>query len=318
MSPQSDPRRLSPSDVSALHAAVYERVANLPQDASVDALPVMPHAGGVLVCPPDHYDIVDVKNPFMAGNVGAVDRAGARRQWDSLVAALRGAGGDVSTLPATPGCEDMVFCANTALFARTAGGDPLCVTGHMRFPSREPEVRAVIEWSEHRGITVLQHPEAGVCFEGSGDAIWHPGRRLLWGGYGWRTDPQVYPWLARTLGVPVIALPLTDSTFYHLDTCFSPVDERTVLVYPPAIAAEGMDLIRRVFERVVEVDASEAERFACNGAALHGTTVVMDQRAANTAAGLEAMGFRTTLVDTGEFLKSGGSVYCMKNTFWPD
>ena len=302
--------------MATLRAAVYERAANLPKEFSVETLPEMRHAGGVLVCPPDAFDVIDVKNPFMAGNVGAVDRRAAREQWDAMVAAFAAAGATVERLAATAGCEDMVFCANTALLGIDAHGAPLCVSSRMRFPSRQPEVEAMVAWCTSRGYRVL-HGDPSIGFEGSGDAIWHPGRRLLWGGYGWRSDPQIYPWLAHELDTPVIALPLTDSTYYHLDTCFSPIDERTVVVYPAAIASEGMEMIRRAFERVIEVDAGQAGSFACNGTAFFGKTIVLDVRAARTAAVLEAEGYRTALVDTGEFIKSGGSVYCMKNAFWP-
>ncbi len=299
-----------------LRPIVYERVANLPSHLSVDAIPVMAPASGAVLCPPDFFDVIDVKNPFMAGNAGAVDRALAREQWDALTQAFASAGVTVERLQPSPGCEDMVFCANTALLGLDPDGTRACVPGRMRFESRQPEVAAMTAWCAQHGFRVIDIEDPAQCFEGSGDAIWHPGRRLLWGGYGWRTDPQVYPWLAQALSTPVIALPLTDSTFYHLDTCFLPIDERTALVHPPAIAEEGMALIRRLFERVIDVDVTDAMRFACNGAAFFGRLVVMDVRAAHTAAVLEQLGYRAILVDTGEFIKSGGSVYCMKNAFF--
>ena len=57
---------------------VYERAANLPSDFSVAALPAMPYPRGVVLCPPDYFDIVDVKNPFMAGKEGS--SASSRRR----------------------------------------------------------------------------------------------------------------------------------------------------------------------------------------------------------------------------------------------
>ena len=138
----------------------------------------------------------------------------------------------------------------------------------------------------------------------------------MWGGYGWRSDPHVYAAIAQTFGVAVMLLPLTDSTFYHLDTCFCPIDESTVLLYSPAIAEEGLQLVRRAFERVIEVTAKEAERFACNAVAVNGRSVVIERRARATGDRLRSLGYDVTDVDTGEFLKSGGSVYCMKNAFF--
>jgi len=302
--------------MSHLRPRLYERNANLPGDFQLSALPAMEYQRGVVLCPPDFFDIVDVKNPFMAGNAGNVDRAAARREWEALREAFRQAGAEIVELAPLQGCEDMVFCANTAFLCVDENGVKTCVPARMTFESRRAEVAPMVAWAASRGYRTVEAGEASLRFEGAGDAIWHPGRRLIWGGYGWRTDPHVYPALAEALGVPIIALPLTNSTYYHLDTCFCPIDERTVLLHPPAIAAEGLDLVRRAFDRIVDVDADEAQRFACNATALFGRVVVIDRRAAATAARLRSMGYDVIEVDTGEFMKSGGSVYCMKNAFF--
>ncbi len=47
---------------------------------------------GVLMCPPDHFDVVDEKNPHMAGQAGHVDRVLARAQWGKLRALFDGLG----------------------------------------------------------------------------------------------------------------------------------------------------------------------------------------------------------------------------------
>ena len=58
------------------------------------------------MCPPDHYDVVDVKNPFMEDHVGGVDRAAARAQWDALAGVFSGIGLDVERIDPVAGCED--------------------------------------------------------------------------------------------------------------------------------------------------------------------------------------------------------------------
>ena len=84
-------------------------------------------------------------------------------------------------------------------------------------------------------------------------------------------------------------------------------------VTPPA---PGASVFRHAFERVIEVTAEEAERFACNAVAVNGRSVVIERRARATGDRLRSLGYDVTDVDTGEFLKSGGSVYCMKNAFF--
>jgi len=303
--------------VTQLHPRVYERVENLPKDLSVAALEPMQTPAGAVLCPPDRFDVIDVKNPFMAGNAGHVDKELARREWGALRDAFAKAGSRVELLRPLDSCEDMVFCANTALLGIDAQGRKTCLPGRMTFDSRRPEVAVMVAWARAKGYRIVDDfADPGLRFEGSGDAIWHPGRRLLWGGYGWRTDPRVYHGVAEAFGVPVITLALTDSTFYHLDTCFVALDERTVLVHAAAISTEGVEMVRRVFKRVVEVDADEARRFACNATLLAPGVVAIDLRAAASGSRLRELGYEVVALDTGEFLKSGGSAYCMKNAFF--
>ena len=85
------------------------------------------------------------------------------------------------------------------------------------------------------------------------------------------------------------------------------------LLFPGAFAGKDLDRLRRGFPRLVEADEEEAARaFACNAAAVLGTTVLIEAAARRTAAQLERLGYRVVPLDTSEFLKSGGSVFCLK------
>jgi len=183
----------------------------------------------------------------------------------------------------------------------------------MLHPSRRREVPAVAAWFGARGYAVEDLVPPGVPFEGGGDAVWHPGRRLIWGGWGGRSAPAAYPPIAARLHAPVLVLDLVVPRFYHLDTCFCPLDETTVLLHPPAFTRDGLALVAACFERIVEVDEEEAAgRLACNAAAFPGGFVVLQRGAERTVRELRRLGYRTVEVETGEFLKSGGSVYCLK------
>ena len=226
--------------------------------------------------------------------------------------AFEQAGVEVRELPPAPGCEDMVFCANPVFAGLDGDGQRVCVLSHMRFSSRQPEVAAHARWYRENGYHVVEIAGPGL-FEGSGDALWHPGRRLIWGGYGQRTSKEVYAKISRVFDAPVIPLELKTELFYHLDTCFCPVDERTALVYPPALTGEGLELLRQAFPSVIEVDDDEATHaMACNAAAFLGKYVVIPKGAPKATARLRELGFQVVEVDTSEFLKSGGSVFCMK------
>jgi N-dimethylarginine dimethylaminohydrolase len=281
-------------------------------DISLAELTKMPLPRGALVCPPDSFDVVDVKNPFMVGQQGKVNTGLAREQWLEVTRAFGRCGIDVRELPAVTGCEDMVFCANPAFSGLDSRGRRVCVLSHMRYPSRQPEVAAHAEWYRANGYRVVELPGDSL-FEGSGDALWHPGRRLIWGGWGHRTAKGVYEIIAEIFGTPVVPVELKTELFYHLDTCFCPLDEETVLVYPPALTGEGMEMVRHAFPRVIEADRHEAEELmACNAAAFPGKNVVIQRGSVKVNQRLRELGFQVSEVSTSEFMKSGGSVFCMK------
>ena len=96
---------------------------------------------------------------------------------------------------------------------------------------------------------VLELDNQDLLFEGQGDAIWHPAKQMLWGGYGHRTSLAAYQEIAEKLAVPIIALELHTNDFYHLDTCFCVLDPNTVLIYSEAFTKEGLKLIHHFFPR---------------------------------------------------------------------
>ncbi len=253
--------------------------------------------------PPDHYDVVDVKNPHMRADT-TIDRAKAHEQWEELRRTFSSIGLTVEVIPATPGFEDMVFARNPVF----TGPGRRCVLANMRHPSRQREVPAFERWFSARGWDVV-HTTA--MFEGGGDAIWHPRRDRIWMSHGFRSEPGA---LAGKFADEIVELELVDERFYHLDTCFLALDRDTVLIHPPAFADPAP--IHAHFRRVLEVDAHEAvTALACNAAAFFGTDIVIDRRATKTIAQLHDLGYRVHPVDTGEFLKSGGSVYCLHNYY---
>ncbi len=285
---------------------------------ALDALPTIPRPNRVLLTTPTHFRVAYVINPHMEGNVGSVDAAEARREWDRLREAYSDVGIEVNVLEGAPDLPDMVFCANQSLPYQTPGGERGVVISRMHAAQRKPEVGHYATFFADQGYEV-QHLDADLPgdFEGMGDAIWHPGRYLLWGGHGYRTDLEVYERLSSALGFPVCALRLTDPDFYHLDTCLCPLDEQTALLYPGAFDDDGLALIRAFFPRVLEAPEDEARTlFACNAHSPDGEHVLIQRGCTETVAQLREAGFTPVEVETGEFLKSGGSVFCMKLMYW--
>lgn len=294
---------------------LFDSVREIPAHFDFDGLRTLPYPGKALLCPPDYFDIIDVKNDFMRGQEGKVDRSKARREWEALRVAFNEAGVETEALEPTPGLEDMVFTANQTLVAVDAHGMKTCILADMRFPSRQLEVPAFDYWFSAHGYRVEKLGVPGP-FEGAGDALWHPTKELLWGGVGPRTAAHVYDWIGRRFNTPVIRLRLASPRFYHLDTCFCPIDERTVLYYPEAFDRDGRELIERFFERRIEATAEEAAGMACNAAAFFGKVVVIQKGLERIGRLLQDWKISVIEVETDEFMKSGGSVFCMKMAYY--
>ncbi len=276
-------------------------------------LPAMEGPSGVLLCPPDHYDVLEVKNPMMAQHLGRVDKAGAAAQWAGVRDALSGAGFAVSVMEPGEGLEDMVFTANPSFAGRGPKGEKICVLGSMRHPSRRQETALHEAWFSKAGYKIKRLKTPGVRFEGGGDAVWHPGRRLLWGGHGFRTEPEAYEEISEIFDTTVVLLKLSNERFYHLDTCFCPLTQDAALIYPPAFERESLELILRLFPMVlVAKEAEAAGLLCCNAVPAPGKKIILQKGADGARAALSGAGMIPVEVETGEFLKSGGSAFCMK------
>ena len=158
------------------------------------------------------------------------------------------------------------------------------------------------------GYQIVRLKDAAFRFEGMGDCLWHPGKRLLWGAHGFRSDPEVYEHVAQAFETPVVLLKLVNERFFYLDTCFCPLTPEAVLIYPPAFDPDSLELILRMFPIVLAADEREvSSKLPCCAGVVDSTAII--QKGAVTAARhIQAIGMKILEVDTSEFLKSGASV----------
>ena len=271
----------------------------------------MGYPSGVLLCPPTYFDVIDRKNPFMTMET-PVDRTKAHDQWLTVRRAFEATGLQVHEYVPLHDAEDMVFSANPALAGLNRRGDRVAVASRMKYPSRAIEVPAIVERLTQLGYAVDTTMPPTVWFEGGGDAVWHPGRHVLYAGYGWRSDASSHPVLERVFEAEIVPLRLIDERFYHLDTALCALDADTALVVAEAFEQAGLDELQRRFKRLLRIDSSEALSMAANAAAGGNGSIIIDRAAHNTITLLRSLSFDVRAVDTGEFRKSGGSVYCMK------
>lgn len=288
-------------------------------DFSLTDCPAMDNPRRVVLTSPTFFDVEYVINPHMTGNIGGVNREAALQQWKALRAAFAARDIEPLVVDGQPGLPDMVFCANQTLpYRDPRTGQNGVVLSRMHAPERQGEVEHYASFFNSIGYRVDHLPDGvNTDFEGMGDAIWHPSRYLLWGGYGYRTDRDAYEALSEQLDVRIIALSLTDPAFYHLDTCFSVLDRSSVLIYPGAFGEDALALIHHFFDTVVSAPEDEArEQFACNAHCPDQSHVFIQEGCDETISRLRDAGFHPVELDTSEFLKSGGSVFCMKQMIW--
>ena len=258
-----------------------------------------------LMCAPTHYEVDYVINPWMEGNVHRASRERALQQWQGLREVLA-ARATVELIEPQPGLPDLVFTANAAVvLADTA------MLARFFHPQRQGEEPCFQEWFERHGWRVELLPQ-DLPFEGAGDALLDRAGGWLWAGYGFRSELDAHPRLARALGVEVLSLRLLDERFYHLDTCLCPLADGSLLYYPPAFDFHSNRLIEaRVSpEKRLAVEESDALAFACNAVNV-GDTVILNQASVGLRQRLEDRGFEVVETPLSEFLKAGGAAKCL-------
>lgn len=285
--------------------------------------PAMPKARKVLMVRPTHFHVDNPINPHMLkadGSRHSLDKARAMAQWEALRDAYKGLGLEVRVIDGGVGLPDMVFCANQCLPVVTRTGVRKAVPSNMADDTRHREVPLIVEALRRSGYEIGSLPmrDRTTLFEGMGDCLWLPGRRFLLGGYGHRTTASIYEQVARQAEAPVAVFELTNPRFYHLDTCLSILDDRSAIACRDAFSAQGWDLLKAVFPNLIEVDLGEADspRFACNAHCPDEKHVLIHSGSERTEKALREKDFIPVPVDTEEFIKSGGSVFCMKLMFF--
>ena len=262
-----------------------------------------------LMCPPEYFTVAYIINPWMHGNLRRIDNAVARQQWRSLYDHLTDIANVRLVLP-QPSSPDMVFTANAGLVKGRR-----FVVSRFRYPERQHEEPYFADWFQDRGYEVSMMPR-DVPFEGAGDALFD--RRgtgsdsLLWMAHGHRSIPAAREIIAERMRSEVEVLKLVDQRFYHLDTCFCPLEGGYVMYYPPAFDEESRGIIERrvpAAKRIV-IAEEDALAFACNAVNVD-ETIVVNRASADLVKLVGRKGFHVVQTPLSEFMKAGGSAKCL-------
>ncbi len=286
-------------------------------DFSIKELPEMPQPARVLMVKPTYFDVEYVINPHMKGFIGGVDKMQAQNEWEHLEDGFEELGYRVIKEEGVRDLPDMVFCANQCLPFIDENENLKAVMSIMHSDQRKAEVSHIEKIIRNLGYKTFHLDDNQGDFEGMGDAIWHFKRKLLWGGHGFRTSSGVYEQISKIFDTNVILLELKDDYFYHLDTCFCSLNETSALIYPQAFTDKGLEIIHKLHSTVIEATEYEAKKqFAVNAVCPDGRNVLIQQGNTDVNRKLRNHGFHVHEYSTYEFIKSGGSVFCMKLLLW--
>ncbi|HET7434835.1 MAG TPA: arginine deiminase-related protein [Thermoanaerobaculia bacterium] len=267
----------------------------------------------ILMVDPAHFQVRHVLNPHMEGMIGLVDADAARAEWEAIRRTYESLGYDVTVVDGMDDHPDVVFAANQLLPYVDASGRPSFVLSHMAKVERQGEVPYLADALRPLGFQT-HGLRTRLPLEGTGDAIWHPNRNLIWGGHGFRTDESAWEEVSEVTGARVVPLSLVDDRMYHLDVALMAIDEQTAFSFRGAFDEESWARLEAGFTRLVEVDEQEAVRgFALNGHCPDGRNLLLPAGNPLTRAKAEELGLTVYELPTREFQKAGGSIFCLKN-----
>jgi N-dimethylarginine dimethylaminohydrolase len=259
----------------------------------------------ILMCPPDYFSVDYVINPWMAGHEGSPDIELAKEQWETLRGELAEYA-DIVIMEPQPDLPDLVFTANAGVVYGNKA-----IASHFMPKERRPEEPHLKKWFRENGYDLLELDEK-IGFEGAGDCLFDRGGPWLWTGYGFRTEIEAHAQIQKFFDVELVSIHLTDSRFYHIDTCFCPLSGGFLMYHPPAFDFDSrMAIESRIpsHKRIV-VDTADAGNFACNAVNI-GDRVFLNKASQPLKARLMIAGFEVYEIGLSEFLKAGGSAKCL-------
>ena len=213
----------------------------------------------------------------------------------------------VVIVPGKKDLPDLVFMANQLITTKEN-----VIFSKMNYEQRVPEVEYL---KEH--FSFDNFIQADMTFESMGDCLEDYDGKRFFCGYGFRTKKEVYDQIQSYLSGEKIYLELINHNYYHLDTCLSIVNKEIAFYVKSAFSEDGIKALNNCFSKLVAVDEDEAMRFlACNAHCPDGKNIIVEKNALRMQESAKSLGLVVHTADTSEFLKSGGSIFCLKNQCW--
>ncbi len=273
----------------------------------------------LLVSGADYFSDEFEINPYYTSN--KIDVAKAVAEHKVIVDCFKKAGIEVIKVDPPKDSQDGVYTANWAL-----------VHNGVAIMARLPEARKAEEGYakkvlENLGIKTVEVPD-NYLYSGQGDSLICG--NYLFGGRGYRSDPEAQQFAAKTLGLDLIQVhakpqlnadgtehinPFThhaDSFWYDLDLAISVIDEHTIAYCPDALDEESNRKIESLTDLdKITVDFDECTKGFANNLVSTGKHVIMSCKAPKFQAELEKRGLICLTPDIEELKEGGGYIRCV-------
>ncbi|MCR4752936.1 MAG: amidinotransferase [Candidatus Saccharibacteria bacterium] len=262
----------------------------------------------------DTYEI----NPYYTQNKIDVNKAMAEHKL--ILDCFKEANIELVKVKPPKNCQDGVYTANWALIK-----DNIAVMS--RLPkARKAEENYARKILEQQGIKTVLVPGKHL-FSGQGDSL--RCGKYLFGGCGYRSDPEAQQFAADTLGLELIQLhakpqlnpdgsehinPVTnhaDSFWYDIDLAVSVIDDHTIAYCPDALDDQSNQKLQSLNLDTILVDYEECTKGFANNLVSTGKHVIMSNKAPKLQSALEKRGLICLTPDVTELKKGGGYIRCV-------
>lgn len=236
-----------------------------------------------------------------------VDQDKVKKEFDGLIRIYKELGVQMLEIPQEKGLPDMVYAAN---FGNPIGN--MFIKANFKYSQRKKESDFAKAFFETLHFTIKELPD-DIAFEGQGDLLTIGGRWFY--GYGKRSDKKAKPLLEEIIGSEIVDFRLINPYYYHLDTCFLPLDAKTVAINPRSFEEEGLEKVAHYFPNVITVSEEDNSLIACNAVVVEKTIVIARGISQKLKDDFAKYGYTTRETAMDEFRKGGGSVKCLTLEF---
>lgn len=256
----------------------------------------------LLMCPPDYFDIEYSINPWMDVK-NKVNKEKAFAQYEELKTSFKNVGAEVYELTPIKKLPDMIYATNAGY-----AGNNIFIKANFKAEQRKYEADEAEKFFKRKNYDLVYFPE-NITFEGEGDLIRSDTKFFL--GYGSRTDLKAAEFISKKIGEKVIPLELINPYFYHLDTCFGPINDELVIINENAFSEISLNKIYDNFNNVITTNSNDNSVLGCNIIVIGKNVFIGEGISEELKDKIINFGYFINEIDMSEFLKGGGSIKCL-------